>query len=126
MEEAVKNKTILILSVLCLVFFLISLGSCSSMLQYKRVKDKETASRFDLEEKVNKLIQEKTLYETKMNSVNEEVNKAKATADGAVKALQQEQMVSQSLKYDLDKVTKLNQKLEDDLKEALEQIMKMR
>ncbi len=71
-------------------------------------------------------MQEKTLYETKINNASEEMTKAKATADGAVKALQQEQMVSQSLKDDLDKVTKLNQKLENDLKEALAQLKKMR
>jgi multidrug resistance efflux pump len=112
MEENLKSRVIFILALLSLIFFLVTMASCGSLFRYKKAKDKETAARFDLEERVNKLTQEKTLAESKLNSLSEELKKERT-------ALEQAELVSQSLKEELDKVTKLKEKLEEDLKEAL-------
>lgn len=112
MEENLKNRVILILALLSLILFMVTMASCGSLFKYKKAKEKETAARFDLEEKVNKFTQDKALSEGRLSGLSEELKKEKA-------ALQQERLINQSLKEELDKVTKLKEKLEEDLKEAL-------
>ena len=52
-------------------------------------------------------------------ALEKELEDTKAENETTKKALLQEQLVSQSLKEELQKVTKLKETLEDDLKDAL-------
>jgi len=60
MEDVLKNRIILILAVVTIMFFIITVGSCSNAQRLKGARDKEMATRLDLEEKATKFSQEKT------------------------------------------------------------------
>ena len=119
MEEAMKNRLILILGILSIILFIGTLGSCNNALRQKAARDREMAIRLDLEEKMNKFSQEKKVIEAKLKALENELEEEKATLGVTKKAMLQEQLINQSLKEELSKVTKLKEVLEEDLKEAL-------
>lgn len=115
MEESLKNRFILILAILVIIFFVGTIRSCDTEKRLKTALielDKEKAISWDTEQKINGLKEEKAALENKLEEVT-------AAQEVAKKALLQEQLVNQSLKEELDKVGKLKDKLEEDLKEAL-------
>lgn len=112
MEEGLKDRIILILLVITVMFFIAAVSSCSRAGHFKASRDKEMSSRLDLEEKMGNFTQEKAALEDKINKLSGELEVTK-------KALQQELATNQSIKEELDKVTKLKETLEEDLKEAL-------
>ncbi|MDD4899299.1 MAG: hypothetical protein PHT31_01325 [Candidatus Omnitrophica bacterium] len=119
MEESLKNRVIIILAVLAAIFFLGTISSCGNAVRQKRARDKEMATRLDLEEKMSKFNQEKLGLETKITALSQQVEEEKTALETTKKALLQEQLVGQSLKEELQKVTKLKEALEEDLKDAL-------
>ncbi|MGE5197485.1 MAG: hypothetical protein ACM3IL_03155 [Deltaproteobacteria bacterium] len=119
MEESLKNRLILILGIMTVIFLTISIASCSDSRKQKVSRDKEILSRMNLEEKINNFTQEKQALDKKIANLNQELTAEKAAHETTEKALLQEQLVNQSLKEEVLKVTKLKEKLEEDLKEAL-------
>lgn len=119
MDENTKNKLIIILGISVVLFFVLFIGSCGNSAKLKKAHDKEMASRLDVEEKMSKFTQEKTVLEKKLAGVSQSLEEEKADSQATKKALLQEQLVNQSLKDELQKVTKLKEALEEDLKEAL-------
>jgi uncharacterized protein YlxW (UPF0749 family) len=119
MEESIKSRLILILAILCAIFFIGTVSSCNNASRQKRARDKEMASRLDLEEKLNNFNQEKAGQEEKVKTLTQQLQEEQAVHQATKKALVQEQLVDQSLKEELQKVTKLKEALEDDLKDAL-------
>ncbi len=119
MEENIKNRVILVLSILTLIFFVGCLKSCGNAYRQKQARDREMASRLDLEEKINKLSREKSLLEEKSRAGEKQLHELELESQQAKKALIQEQLVSQSLKEELNKVSRLKETLEEDLKDAL-------
>lgn len=119
MEESLKDRIILILSILTAIFFIGTVGSCGNTLRLRSSRDKEMALRLDSEEKINKFMQENQTLEKKLNDLTQELEAEKAGHQATQKALLQEQLVNQSLKEEIAKVTKLKEALEEDLKEAL-------
>jgi len=119
MIEAVKNRIILILSILTVVFFITTINSCTETQRQKQDKNREIFQRMELEEKSNKLSQEKSNLQNKLNNLQQETEELKAKLDTTQKALLQEELINKSLKEELDKITKLKDRLEEDLKEAL-------
>lgn len=119
MEEAFKNRFILILGVLSALLFVITVGSCTNAIRQKGARDKEMFARLDLEEKMSKFSQEKTSLEEKLKAKDKDLEEENAILQATKKALVQEQLVNQSLKEELSKVTKLKDALEEDLKQAL-------
>lgn len=119
MEDALKNRLILaliILSIICLVW---TIGSCSNVHRFKAARDKEMITRLDLEERVSKLTQEKVLLDSKINALIQELEEEKVAHQASKKALLEGQLINQSLKEELQKLIKLKEALEEDLKEAL-------
>lgn len=112
MGEAVKSRIILILSVLTVIFFIGTIGSCGSARKQKIAKDKEMATRLDLEENTGKL-------ESQIASLSQQLQQEEVAHETTRKALLQEQLLNETLKEELEKVTKLKEALEEDLKEAL-------
>jgi len=115
MEESLKNRFILILAILAVIFFMGTIRSCGTVEKLKTTLmelDKEKAISWDAEQKINELKKEKATLE-------KQLAETKTAEDVAQKALLQEQLANQGLKEELDKVTKLKDKLEEDLKEAL-------
>jgi len=115
MEENIKNRVILILAILTAIFLVGTMRSCSTSKKLKNTSielDKQKSASWDAEQKMNELKKEKA-------AVEKELGDTKAENETNKKALLQEQLVNQSLKDELQKVTKLKEALEADLKDAL-------
>ncbi|MDD5116841.1 MAG: hypothetical protein PHW98_07300 [Candidatus Omnitrophica bacterium] len=106
MDEGLRNRLVIILSVLTLLFFFGTLGSCNSALRQKARSDKEMASRIALEEKVSKFSQESSALEEKAKAKEKEAEEAKLELEAAKRALIEEQMINQGLKDQLQKASK--------------------
>jgi adenylosuccinate synthase len=119
MEETIKTRIILILSILSIILFIGTISSCGNAYRQKVARDKEMAKRLDLEERMSRFSQEKLAQEEKSRAQEKELEEEKAAHQATKNALVQEQLVNQSLKEELQKVSKLKEALEEDLKEAL-------
>ncbi|MCX7662068.1 MAG: hypothetical protein N2Z79_05250 [Candidatus Omnitrophica bacterium] len=119
MEEGLKNRIILILSILSVVFLITNINSCMEIRKEKRHKEREIAQRMELEERINKFSQEKTNWENNLDRCQKELEQTKEKLNTTEKALLQADLINKSLKEELDKVIKLKEILEEDLKEAL-------
>ncbi|MCX5698878.1 MAG: hypothetical protein NTX01_04195 [Candidatus Omnitrophica bacterium] len=119
MGEALKNRIVIILAILSAVFFFGTLSSCNSAIRQKAARDKEMVARLALEERTSKYAQEKSALEEKAKAKEDQVQELKVALEAAKKDLVQDQLVSMSLKEELQKVTKLKETLEEDLKQAL-------
>ncbi len=58
MEESIKGRIIVVLSILTLIFFVGCLKSCGNANRQKQGRDREMANRLDLEEKINKILRD--------------------------------------------------------------------
>ncbi|MFA5199832.1 MAG: hypothetical protein WC442_02835 [Candidatus Omnitrophota bacterium] len=126
LNEALKNRIVIILAVLLAIFFFSSLSSCNSAMRIKASRDKEMANRIVLEEKMSKFSQDRSSLEEKAKAKEKEAEELKQALDTANKSLVQEQLINQSLKEELEKMTKLKDTLETDLKQAKEEGKKLR
>ncbi|MFH0762640.1 MAG: hypothetical protein V1925_01990 [Candidatus Omnitrophota bacterium] len=119
MEENIKSRIILVVSILALIFFVGSLKSCGNAYRQKQSRDKEMAARLDLEERVSKISQESLVSQERLKAVEKELREVKLELEQAKRALNQEQLTNRYLKEELEKVTKLKETLEENLKEEL-------
>jgi len=125
-DEALKNRIVIILAVLSVVFFFGTLSSCNSAMRQKAARDKEMSARLAIEERMNKFSQERSTLEEKAKVKEKEAQDLKEGLEAAKKALVQDQLVNQSLKEELKKVTKLKETLEENLKEAAAEAKKFK
>lgn len=114
-----KDKIILGLGIFCLLLFLVTLNSCVSAHRYRVNLDKEKAANWDLAQKIEESKYGSTNLENNLKSKTQELEAEKVTHEADQKALLQEQLLNKSLKEELDKVVKLKEALERDLREAL-------
>ena len=119
MDEALKNRSVIILAILSAVFFFGTLSSCNSAMRQKAARDKEMIARLALEERTSKYAQEKSALEEKTKAKENQVQELEVSLEAAKKALVQDQLINLSLKEDLQKVTKLKETLEEDSNQAL-------
>jgi len=98
MDEGLKNRIVIILAVLTLIFFFSTLSSCNSALRQKARSDREMAARIALEEKVSKFAQESSALEEKAKAKEKEAEAAKSELEAARKALLEERAANQALK----------------------------
>lgn len=125
-DEALKNRIVIILAVLSAVFFFGTLSSCNSAMRQKAARDKEMAARLALEERMNNFSREKSALDEKAKAKEKEAQDLKEALEATKKALLQVQLVNESLKEELQKVTKLKETLEENLKEAAAEAKKFR
>jgi hypothetical protein len=114
-----KEKPVVALAILSVILFVFSIGSCASSCSQNDGRKKEMAQRMDFEEKMVKANQEKAVLLEKFKTKDKELEEEQSVGQATKKALAQEQLVCQSLKDELQKVTKLKEALEENLKEAL-------
>lgn len=126
MGDIFKNRIVITLAVLSSIFFFSTLSSCNSAMRQKAAHDKEMAARFALEERMSKFSQEKSVLEEKSKAKEKEVQDLKEALEATKKALVQDQLVNTSLKEELQKVTKLKEALEENLKESVAEAKKFK
>ena len=108
-----------LLIVLALLFFG-AFSSCNSALRQKARGDREMATRLALEERMSKFALDRSTLEEKAKAKEKEAEELKAVLENTNKSLVQEQLINQSLKEELQKVVKLKEALEDNLKQIKE------
>lgn len=118
-DQGIKDKALVTLSILILIFSLGWLGSCANINRNKSAWKTEMTKRLDLEERMTKFTQEKSALEEKTKAKANELEVEQAANQAAKKALIEEQLINASLKEELQKVSKLKENLEQDLKSAL-------
>ena len=114
-----KNKVVIILGVLNVIFLFVAVSKSLESKKCIDVKRREELQRFDAEQELNKISSEKKAVEAKLSKLEVDFEQVSASVDQAKKSLTQEQLVNQSLKVELEKLRKLKEALEQDLKNAL-------
>ena len=117
--EALKNKVVIVLGILNVIFLLIAVDSCTKSKQCIAVKHKEEIMRFDAQQELSKVSSDKLAIEDKMLKAEAALSQANAATETTQKALLQEQLINKSLKAEIEKLSKLKDALELDLKNAL-------
>jgi hypothetical protein len=118
-EENFKGRLILGLGILNLIFILLWVSSCNNENKFKAARDKEMNTRLESEQKLGEFEKIKTGIEEKANKLQQDLEEEKAALEATKKSLVQEQLISKSLKSELEKISRLKEALEEDLKEAL-------
>jgi len=111
-----KNRVVIILGVSTLALLIFNIASCVNVYNQDSLRKKEMLQRMDIEEKMSKAAQESASSFEKLKALQKELDEETAAYQTAKKALVQEQLVGKSLKDDLQKVTKLKEALEEELK----------
>ncbi|HRZ15440.1 MAG TPA: hypothetical protein P5110_08025 [Candidatus Omnitrophota bacterium] len=118
-SDMLKNRLVIILGLCNVIFLLVAFSSCNNALKYRAVRDKEAALRLEAEEKINVTERDKTTAEDKATKISQDLEKERSGRQAAEGALMQEKMINDSLRKELEKLTKLKDALEEDLKQAL-------
>ncbi|MEK6714736.1 MAG: hypothetical protein AABY43_01655 [Candidatus Omnitrophota bacterium] len=118
-EEAVKNRIILIVSTLCLIFFFWAIGAHSEIGKYKKNMQDEIRKRIEMEEQNTNFLKEKSNFVESIKQLTAQLEEEKAVNQATKKALVEEQLMNDSLKQEVEKEARLKQVIEEDLKEAL-------
>jgi septal ring factor EnvC (AmiA/AmiB activator) len=119
MDEVLKHRILVSLAILSTLLLFGNLSSCNSARRHKLLRDKEMAARLLMEEQSTKFVQERSLLEERAKAKENEVAELKTALEASQKALTQSQLINQSLKDELQKVTKLKESQEEQLKQAL-------
>ncbi|MEW6170315.1 MAG: hypothetical protein AB1472_01970 [Candidatus Omnitrophota bacterium] len=124
LEEGVKNRLILILGILTVIFFLSTISSCAGLGNQKNQIKKEMMARLQAEEKLDSIQKQTEKQTAEFKSLQAQLEEEKASNQATKKALVQEQTMNQSYKEEIDKLTKLKEVLEENLKDALSKARK--
>jgi hypothetical protein len=117
--DVLKNRIVIVLGILNVIFLLIAVNSCSQSRKCIDVKRREEIKRYDAERELNKVSNDKLAVEEKLQQAETSLSQVSVTAETAQKSLLQEQMINKSLKSEIEKISRLKDALEQDLKNAL-------
>lgn len=117
--DKLKTRVILGLAIFSVILMLTNLNSCGTTRSQERKWRFEMAQRLDSEEKANKAQMEQSALGAKLQKCGEKLQESEKALDAAQKALLQEQAVNANLRGEIDKLNKLKDALEEDLKTAL-------
>lgn len=120
MDDKVKGKAVMILSVVGLIFFIFWLGALKELSYQKRLAVDKAALSMELEEKNAKLEKEKADLSGELKSTQTQLSGEKAAHEITKKTLSQEQVAENALKVELERVTRINEKLENNSQEVLD------
>jgi multidrug resistance efflux pump len=109
MRENLKNKIIVALGVATIAFFITSISSYQEVINQRILINQERRARIELEEKA-------AGSDMKISQLREELERVEANSAKSI--IDYNQRISE-LKLQLETVTKLKEKLEEDLGQAL-------
>ena len=116
MKEDLKNKIILALGLLMIIFFISSISSYQALIKQKNLANQEMRTRMELEERVINLSDLNAVSQQKIKQLEGELSQEKADYQRTYQGFNQQ---ITELKQQLETVTKLKERLEQDLGEAL-------
>jgi hypothetical protein len=118
-NDKLKIKVILVLGILTIIFLVTTVTSCNKILTIEKGLNLEKAQRFDVEAKAQKSGQEQAALSGQLKKTQDALQESVKEFEAAKKALIQSQLLTQALKAELNKLSKLKEALEEDLKQAL-------
>lgn len=118
-ESVVKNRLIMILAALAFIFAILWLNTIRSVARQKSLASSKAALVYELEEKNAKLEKERSNASEELKSAKSQAEALKSELEDVKKTLSQEQVAEQALKVELERVSRIKESLEKDLKEAL-------
>jgi hypothetical protein len=118
-EVNLKTKIILVLGILSVVLLITTVSFYTHLRKQEQKWRTEMVKRLDSEEKAQKSGQEQATLSVQLKKVQESLQENIKEFEAAKKALLQAQLVTQNLKVELNKLSKLKEALEEDLKRAL-------
>ncbi len=118
-EETLKNRIILIIGILCLIFFVWALDANIKLSKERNSLQDEIRKRLGFEEQSMNSLKEMSVLEENIKQLSAQLEEGKAKYAEIEKVLSQEQLVNKSIKEELEKVIRFKEVIEDDLKEAL-------
>lgn len=101
------------------MFVALAAVSCNNARLQQIEKNKQAVKAFDLEERLSKTTKDGSLLTEQLQDAQKALEKEQAEHAATNKVLAQEQLMNQSLKEEIQKVTKAKDALERDLKQAL-------
>lgn len=113
-----KNKLVIILAIITVMLLALNIGSCVNATNQDSLRKKEMLQRMEMEEKMSKLSQDNAASSEKLKQAQKQLGEAEDSLQAVKKALNQEQLVTASLKEDLQKLTKAKDALEAALKKS--------
>ncbi len=119
MEDNLKGRVMLVLGILNVIFLLLWVSSCNDVRKHRDARYKEMDIRLESEQKLDGSLKQKLMLEDKINKIQQELSEEKAAMEVTRKSLIQEQLISSSLKTELEKISRLKVVLEENLKAAL-------
>ncbi len=114
-----KNTAVIVISVVAIIFFILWFKTISEVRKYKNIADRKAAAYWDLEEKNAKLEKERFTVAEELKAAQAQLAQEKTQYEETKKVLSQEQVAEQALKVELERVTRLKEALESDLKGPL-------
>ncbi|RJO64731.1 MAG: hypothetical protein C4540_03425 [Candidatus Omnitrophota bacterium] len=104
MNEQLRQKLVIGLAISNAVFLIVAVGSCSGSHRQKLAKDKELYARIEIEEKLNKMMQENKALEVKIKEKDKALEEEIKARSESGKLLAQERLIAQGLKEELNKL----------------------
>jgi len=108
MDEQLKDRILIALAILTVICLILAINSSIAVQRHKKTLQKEMVLRLDAEEKLTDLAPKIA-----------ELENTKSNLEGTTKSLENLQVINKELRAELEKMTKLKETLEEDLKEAL-------
>lgn len=103
MDEPARNKIILVLVIGLIVLSIGTFASCTTAYRQKVNRDQEMVARLEIEEKMSKIAQEEQVRNANIKKLQMEMEEERVRHQKTKEALVHEQLVSQSLKEELQR-----------------------
>ena len=108
MDEQLKDRILIAMTILTVICLILAISSSVTVQNYKKNLQKEMVLRLDAEEEL-------AILSPKIS----ELDSVKTNLAGTTEALEEQKVINQELMIDFEKMEKLKEALEEDLKEAL-------
>ena len=118
-EDTLKDRIILVVSILCLIFFIWAVGVSNELGKQKNGLQGEIRKRLVFEEENINLLKEKAGFKDNARELTSQLEEATAKLAATEQVLADEQAANKIIADELNKMDMLKQALEEDLKEAL-------
>ncbi|RKY33020.1 MAG: hypothetical protein DRP74_01115 [Candidatus Omnitrophota bacterium] len=113
MREDSKNKLILILLILVIIFFISTVASCGQANRQRISREKELSLRLDMEEKINKALQEKRTAEEELARLRKELEEERSAHQSLKDSLGQEDLAAENQEENPKQIIEIKEEAEE-------------
>ncbi|MFQ5680537.1 MAG: hypothetical protein ACE5GG_00560 [Candidatus Omnitrophota bacterium] len=119
LNEAIKNRIILVLGILCVILFFWAVGATRGFLKQKGLSQEEIRTRLEVEEENINLSKERSLLSAKAKQLGLDLQKQATEYQQTKDLLEKQRKESDRLREEMERLSRFKQALEENLKDAL-------